>query len=63
MNEELSSMCTNDVQELAKLPKGAKVVGCKWVFKTKLDPNGNVENFKARLVAKGFTQKEDNDYT
>ncbi|KAI3751205.1 hypothetical protein L2E82_22253 [Cichorium intybus] len=48
MNDELSSMHTNDVWELAELPKGAKVVDCKWVFKTKLDPNGNVEHFKAR---------------
>ncbi|GJU81697.1 putative zinc finger, CCHC-type containing protein, partial [Tanacetum coccineum] len=48
--------------ELAELPKGAKLVECKWVFKTKLNPNGNIERYKARLVAKGYTQKEGVDY-
>ncbi|KAL9268686.1 Retrovirus-related Pol polyprotein from transposon TNT 1-94-like protein, partial [Drosera capensis] len=44
------------------LPEGAKPVGCKWVFKSKRDANGNVERYKARLVAKGYTQIEDVDY-
>ncbi|GJX06043.1 putative RNA-directed DNA polymerase [Tanacetum coccineum] len=62
MEDELNSMSKNNVWELAELPKGAKPVGCKWVYKTKLDPNGNVERYKARLVAKGYTQKEGVDY-
>ncbi|KZV18416.1 hypothetical protein F511_19192 [Dorcoceras hygrometricum] len=52
----------NDVWDLVTLPKGAKPIGCKWIFKTKRDSKGNVERFKARLVAKGFTQKEGIDY-
>ncbi|GJU76569.1 putative RNA-directed DNA polymerase [Tanacetum coccineum] len=43
MEEEMNSMSRNNVWELAELPKGAKPVRCKWVYKTKLDPNGNVE--------------------
>ena len=62
MIDELESMKKNDVWDLVELPNGAKPVGCKWVFKTKLDPNGNVERYKARLVAKGYTQKEGIDY-
>ncbi|KAJ9558495.1 hypothetical protein OSB04_013109 [Centaurea solstitialis] len=62
MKEEFNSMCINDVWDLAELPKAAKAVANKWVFKTKLDQNGNVERYKARLVAKGFTQKEGVDY-
>ncbi|KAJ9561618.1 hypothetical protein OSB04_006778 [Centaurea solstitialis] len=62
MKEELSSMCINNVWDLEELPKGAKAVGNKWVFKTKLDQNGNVERYKARLVAKGFTQNKGVDY-
>jgi len=37
-------------------------VGCKWVFKKKLRPDGTIEKYKERLMAKGYTQKEDKDY-
>jgi hypothetical protein len=36
-------------------------VGCKWVFKKNLRPDGTIDKYKARLVAKGYTQKEDED--
>nr|GEX94923.1 putative zinc finger, CCHC-type [Tanacetum cinerariifolium] len=62
MEDELNSMSKNNVWELAELPKGAKPIGCKWVYKTKLDPNRNVERYKARLVAKGYTQNEGVNY-
>ena len=62
MKEELKSMAENNVWDLVELPKGSKRVGCKWVFKTKRDSNGNIERFKARLVAKGYTQKDGIDY-
>ena len=58
MQDEIRSMSTNDVWDLEKIPKGAKTVGCKWVYKTKHDSKGNIERFKARRVAKGFTQRE-----
>ena len=63
MNEEYKSMQDNKVWELVPLPEGAKPIGCKWIFKTKRDENGNVERYKARLVAKGYTQKEGIDFT
>ncbi|RVW76784.1 Retrovirus-related Pol polyprotein from transposon TNT 1-94 [Vitis vinifera] len=62
MNEEYKSMQDNKVWELVPLPIGTKPIGCKWIFKTKRDSNGNVERYKARLVAKGFTQKEGIDF-
>ncbi|KAL4574488.1 hypothetical protein LXL04_021320 [Taraxacum kok-saghyz] len=52
----------NDVWELVKLPNRCKLVGCKWVFKTKLDPNGNIERHKPGLLAKGYIEKEGIDY-
>ena len=62
MNEEIKSMNDNNVWELVELPEGQKRVGCKWIFKTKLDSKGNIERHKARLVAKGFNQREGIDY-
>jgi len=62
MKEELKSMDDNKVWDLVELPKGAKQVVCKWVFKTKRDTKSNIERHKARLVAKGYTQKDDIDY-
>ena len=62
MKDEMKSMKDNDVWDLIELPKGAKLIGCKWIYKTKQDSKGNVERYKARLVVKGSTQKECIDY-
>jgi hypothetical protein len=62
MEDEMRSMSSNDVWDLEEIPKGAKIVGCKWVYKTKYDSNGNIEKYKARVVAKGFTQREGVNY-
>jgi hypothetical protein len=63
MEDEMRSMSINKVWDLEEIPKGAKTVGCKWVYKTKYDSKGNIERFKARLMAKCFTQREGIDYT
>ena len=62
MKDEMKLMSTNDVWDLEEIHNGAKIVGCKWVYKTKCDSKGNVERYKARLVAKGFIQRERIDY-
>jgi len=38
------------------------VIGSKWVFKTKLKPDGTLDRLKARLVAKGYHQIDGIDY-
>eukprot|EP00253_Pinus_taeda_P006208 PITA_06208 len=63
MNEEYHSLLANDTWDLVPLPKGRKLVRCKWVYRTKYGPDGKVEKHKARLVAKGFSQVEGIDYT
>ncbi|KAM0790200.1 hypothetical protein ACM66B_005516 [Microbotryomycetes sp. NB124-2] len=44
------------------LPPTAKLLGSKWVFKTKRDETGNVAKYKARLVALGCHQRNGIDY-
>lgn len=58
MEKEIASIEENNTWELMDLPEGAKVIGVKWVFKTKLNENGEINKFKARLVAKGYHQKQ-----
>jgi hypothetical protein len=58
----MESIITNEPWEICDLPVGCKPVGCKWVFKIKMKPDGTVDKYKARLVVKGFTQKEGGDY-
>uniref|UniRef100_A0A5B7BYT4 Reverse transcriptase Ty1/copia-type domain-containing protein n=1 Tax=Davidia involucrata TaxID=16924 RepID=A0A5B7BYT4_DAVIN len=63
MNEEMGSLHKNQTWELVQLPKGKKVIGCKWVYaKKEGNPGKNNIRFKARLVAKGYAQKEGIDY-
>ena len=47
MEDEMKSMKTNGVWDLEIIPKRAKIVGCKWVYKTKHDSKKNIERFKA----------------
>lgn len=63
MDEEMNSILKNQTWELSNLPKGAKCIGVKWIYKTKLNEHGEVNKFKARLVAKGYSQEHGIDYT
>lgn len=62
MNEKMKSIKDNSKWELIILPKREKLIGCKWIFKTKKDSKGNVERYKTCLVAKDFTQKKGINY-
>jgi len=59
---ELASMRKYGVWKRVPLPRGARPIGCKWVFRRKYDKDGNVSRYKARLVAQGFAQREGVDY-
>ena len=49
MNEEYRSLMANNTWDLIPLPKGIKLVRCKWVYRTKYVSDGSVERLKARL--------------
>ena len=57
VHSEMDSIMTNETWEITERPVGCKPIGCKWIFKKKMRPDGTIEKYKARLVAKGFTQK------
>ncbi|KAA0046026.1 putative Polyprotein [Cucumis melo var. makuwa] len=62
INDEMDSLESNRTWHLVDLPPGCKAIGCKWVLRKKLKPDGSVDKYKARLVAKGFRQRENIDF-
>jgi hypothetical protein len=55
MNQEIDSIEKNKTWDLVDFPRHKKSIGVKWVYKTKLNEEGQIEKHKARLVAKGFS--------
>ena len=62
MQEELNQFERNKVWELIHRDDSHQVIGTKWVFRNKMDEDGNITKIKARLVAKGYRQEEGIDY-
>ena len=58
MDEEYRSLIVNDTWDLVPLPKGRKLVTCKWVYRTKYALYGTIERLKEMLVFKVFSQVE-----
>ena len=52
MNEELNRIEKNQTWELVPRPKNTNVIGTKWVFKNKVNEDGQVIRNKAILVCK-----------
>ena len=63
MQEELNQFQRNDVWDLVPKPLQKNIIGIKWVFRNKLNEQGEVTRNKARLVAQGYSQQEGIDYT
>ena len=63
MQEELNHFQRNDVWDLIPKPLQKNIIGTKWVFRNKLNEQGEVIRKKARLVAQGYSQQEGIDYT
>ena len=50
MNKELEALERNKTWEITVLLEGRKVIGCKWLYKTKFNLDDSVNTCKARLV-------------
>eukprot|EP00253_Pinus_taeda_P035997 PITA_35997 len=55
MDEEYSALMENNTWDLVPLPKGRKLVRCRWIYRTKIAIDGDINKYKARLVAKGYS--------
>eukprot|EP00253_Pinus_taeda_P033833 PITA_33833 len=62
MEEELEQIEKNNTWGLVPRAQDKNVIGTKWIFKNKLNENGEVVRNKARLVCKGYAQQEGIDF-
>lgn len=62
MQEGLNQFTRNDVWTLMPRPKGTHVIWAKWVFRNKLNEQGDMVSIKARRVAQGYSQQQGIDY-
>ena len=62
MKEETEKIEKNKTWTLVPRPADKNVIGTKWVFRNKLDENGEITRNKARLVCKGYAQEEGLEY-
>jgi histone deacetylase 1/2 len=56
MQQEFDALQANRTWILVPRPPGARVTSGKWVFKTKLNPEGTLDKYKAQWVLRGDTQ-------
>ena len=62
MLEEVSQFERSKVWNLVPRPHDRTVIGTRWVFRHKLDDQGQITRNKARLVVQGYNQEEGIDY-
>ncbi|GKV39615.1 hypothetical protein SLEP1_g47362 [Rubroshorea leprosula] len=63
MEEELKMIEKNDSWTLVDRPKNKNIIGVKWIYRVKMNPNGTINKYKARLVVKGYSQLAGIDFT
>ncbi|PKU59636.1 Retrovirus-related Pol polyprotein from transposon TNT 1-94 [Dendrobium catenatum] len=63
MITEFNALRQQATWTLVEPPANKSVLGCKWTYKTKFLPNGQIDRYKARLVALGYDQKFGINYT
>lgn len=62
MHEEFYTLQHNGTWTLVPTTDWMNIIGNKWIFKLKPNPNGSTSRYKAHLVAKGFHQTPEIDF-
>ena len=58
----MSQIKKNETWELVPRPEDKNIIGTKWVFKNKMNEDGQIIRNKAKLVCKGYLQIEGIDF-
>jgi len=58
MQDELNQFQRNEVWDLVSKPGHKNIIETKWVFRNKLNEQGEVIRNKAKLVPQGYSQQE-----
>ena len=58
MNEEIDQIEKNNTWEFFPRPADKNVIGSKWVFKNKVNEQGQIVRNKSQLVCMGYAQVE-----
>lgn len=62
MQSKHDALLRNQTWSLVPPKSATNIVRCKWVYRTKFNPDGTVDKLKARIVAKGFNQRPGVDF-
>ncbi|KAL0842944.1 hypothetical protein Bca101_016189 [Brassica carinata] len=62
MTEEMVSFDETDTFTLVPYHPDMHILGCRWIFRIKLNADGSVKCLRSRLVVKGYDQEEGIDY-
>ena len=62
MQPEFDALQNNKAWTLVPREQAGKIIGNKWVFRVKYNPDGSISKYKVRLVAKDFHQTQEVDF-
>ena len=58
IENDLNEFERNKVWDLVERPPDCTIIGTRWVFRNKLNEDGDIIRNKERLVAQGYNQEE-----